>query len=670
MSNVAYVPPRVTVSELVSPSFNPSLLDPNTVCIVGPTQGYQAYTEILALVDNHPVTLGATYVDLSTLTIIDASNIGSTPFQASTAVTELDYDIDQSKVSTTGQVSIKRAMQTAIADGQTTVLYFENSASPGQADAHTQNLVLSKTSSAVPTNLTSNTQAASISVQSEGVAPQADYTTSGLGGATPTITWVNTATVLKKFQTVYVDYQVASTSYFDLPVQLNNLTAVDLPADATNITVKTAAGVSDSAATAVVYQKGSTSDKDYIVSGSGTTTTIARSAGTTTMGLTNDQLTVRVTYQATPAVYWQPTQCFSQGDVENKFGPAWDSSGNILNPVSAATALAFSNGVNSVIVQALFTEGTPRTKPSGTVTDWTNTLNNLQTVENISAIVPIISAGGLSTSDAQNLSILEAVQSYINYMQVNQQQYIMAVCGEDSTSGTMASAATLRDHAESLAVLNPAEAMVLIAPAAFTIINPVTGQPFAIGGQYVAACVAGMFGRYNVQTPFTRKRVNALTAVQDIRSEADKNTDAQAGLLEVEYKRGVVQIRHAITVADDTISNQEMNVVRAKYWMIANLIYNLDSQVIGNYVIDANTSFLIQLAVDDVLAQMVSTGAIVQYSNIQVRQNPTLATGFQVQFSYLPAYALNYIDITFSIDSSTGITLTTAALPSQGQGLS
>jgi hypothetical protein len=57
-----------------------------------------------------------------------------------------------------------------------------------------------------------------------------------------------------------------------------------------------------------------------------------------------------------------------------------------------------------------------------------------------------------------------------------------------------------------------------------------------VGGQYVAAALAGMLASYAVSTPLTRKPVSGFNGVNDFRSRQDKNDDAASGLLVVEQK--------------------------------------------------------------------------------------------------------------------------------------
>lgn len=658
---LAYTKPGVTINEIVSPSFSPLLLDPTSICLVGPAQGYQTNTEVFVLDDNHPVQLQKLNIDPTTIVVLDASNVTGSPFVASGA-TNADYTVDTSQLATTGVTNLSRSMQTQIADAQTVVVYFENSASPAQSDGKTDFVLLDGITPGAPTDRASGTQAASIKVMDAGVAPAGDYTLANVGAAGTTIVFSGGAGVIGKFQTLWLDYTDGnSVKHTDVQVQLNNLSTVALGNNITAITVKTQAGA-NTAVTSALYTKGSTTDGDYIIAGSGATTTIQRSAGTTTIGGANDKLAVRVTYNATPSDYWLPTRCFTQYDVEQKYGPAWDSSGNILNPLSFAASMCFANGANSIVLQALFTSGTPNTNPAGTLTDWENTLTNLYNIEDINVVVPIISTTELSTqpSDTLSLQIFEAVQNFVAYMAQNQNQLVIAICGEDATGGVLASPTTLQTHAASLGANDPyGEFIVFLSPATFAIGNPVTGLTTNIGGQYVAAAVAGMLSRYAVQTPLTRKQVNVLTSVNVARTEAQKDQDASNGCLVIEAKQGRIQVRDAITTSQVSISSRALSVVRAKHFMMENIRQVLDSQVVGQIVLDDQANFTVQLLVQNELELLVEQATIVSYDAIQCTQDPNDPTALDVRFSYLPAYPLNRVSISFSIDQSSGVTFNT-----------
>ncbi len=56
------------------------------------------------------------------------------------------------------------------------------------------------------------------------------------------------------------------------------------------------------------------------------------------------------------------------------------------------------------------------------------------------------------------------------------------------------------------------------------------------------------------------------------------------------------------------------------------------------------------------LEHAVLTGTIVAYTGLAVRQRSLDPTVIEVKFSYLPAYPLNYIVISFSVNVATGAT--------------
>lgn len=660
-----YVKPGVTVSEILSPQLTPTLLDPNVIAIVGPGRGYEEHVEVFVLEDNTPVTLSANNADPATIVVRDASDVTLTPFTESvydaTPSSDVlaDYDVDTTDLLVTGAVALNRSMQTTITNGEEVVIYYETSGTPTQADGET---VWSTLNLLTPVTMTQGSVGGlvdnTIFVAKAGllVAAGTDVTIAGEGGGAPTIVWVNTSTRAKKFQTVYLDFTISGTTYTDQAFQFNNLTPVALPANADDIVVKTAPGTFTTNASA--YTRSTLEEEDYTVTGAGATTAIRRSQGSTTIGGLNDKLSVRVSYRATPADYYLPTRCFSQGDVEDKFGPAFDSSGNVQNPLSLATLFAFQNGATQVVAQALFgnTVEAPAS-PTGALADWEISLESLRVVQDIGVIVPVISAGGLSVTptDALNLSILQAVQSHIRYMAAQENQFILGIFGEDGTSNTLASTTTLQAHGAALGAGTPSEAVALLSPSSYTFANPVTGLNSDIGGQYVAAGVAGMLARYPVQMPLTRKRVNALTSLKVTRTETQKDQDAQNGLMVVENKRGRIQVRHSITTDQNTRAQQELSVVRAKYWMMKNLVDVLDTQAVGTLILDAEANFLIQVLISAELDLLVQQGAIVSYGNIQVRPSPSDPTALEVRFSYLPAYPLNHINISFSISAQEGV---------------
>ncbi len=672
-----YIRPGVTVTELVSPAVSTVLLDPNVLAIVGPARGFENHVEVVLLNDNTPVTLKAFNADPSTIVVRDASNLTLAPFTESTNQEDFDFTVNDDNLFIDGTVTVARAMQTAIDDGEVVAVYYSNAASPASADdVETQQTTLTRLVQSRLEEAENTLELDSIVVMSVGKVPSGDFTVTNAGVSGTAIKLSNSPSYLQEFQTVYLDYDIADTEDSDalnIPLTFNGTTNVSLPDGAQNIVVKTGMTPNSNPATVVLYVEGTTldEDEDYLIEGTGITATIRRSKGTTTIGGLNDRLVVRITYQATPTNYWEATRCLSQADVEDKFGPPFDSQGAVVNPLSVATLLAFQNGATTVIAQPLFQQDPDtgaRSAPTGSLNDWDRSLQSLYGIKDITLITPVISAGqhlSVTPTDGLNLEILDAVQSFVQYMRVNQTRFVIAICGEDSTGGTMASNETLQAHASDFGDGPFPEQFVLISESGFTFANPVTGATGLIGGQYAAAALAGMLARYPVQTPLTGKRIAGLNSLLLNKTDIAKDADAQTGLMVIESRKGTIQPRHSITTSQESRAHQELSVIRARNWMLANLVDAFEEQVIGRMVINQETAFALQVLLHSELNLLIQQGAIISYDNVQMRQDPIDPTAVQVRFTYKPVFPLNHVNIIFSIDPTSGVSFDTSGESNQ-----
>lgn len=701
----AYVKPGVSVDELINPTFQPLLGEPTSICLIGPARGFDSKVEQVQLLDEISVGLSVPDgIDLSSVTVTSLD--GQTTYARGTAT--------GGSGSTAGRSSadyyilgneIVRSMQTNIESGQTVVVYYEVDPNGSGAQPFTDVVtftslvdpsIRSGVGSAIQLSTLGNligTKIQALSVQSVGIIPDSNYSVTFHTGVTHcTIAALDTGFFVTNIegigeQTVYVDFTtVNGVRSNDNAVALNGTTAVNLPGTQTggdgpnqdpsvaNIIVKNQPGILS--ATAIRYAStpdsagmatpDSSADFTLIAANNGNSHavySIYRPSGTSTIG---DGDTVSVVYDATPSDYYLPTRCFSQSDVEDKYGPALDSNGNVTSPVSLAASLTFANGATDVVVLALFREiggvrttGGIQTLNGDNLADWASTLEALRDIEDVNVLVPIVSAVGTGPFDALNRSIFQAVQDHIKYMIQQQDQYLVAICGEDSTQdATSGGLNELQGTAQILGARVFGETMVLVSPSAYTFANPTTGANSPIGGQYVAACVAGRLASQAIQTTLTRKQIVGLTGVTDFRSEAQKDTDASKGLFVVENKGGLIRVRHAITTAVNDPNTRELSVIRAKHYMIENVKATIDNQVIGQIVADERAAFSVQLLVTNTLDSMVTEGAIVSYQNVQARLLTTDPTAVEVRFSYLPAFPLNYVNIVFSINTASGVVTT------------
>jgi hypothetical protein len=379
---------------------------------------------------------------------------------------------------------------------------------------------------------------------------------------------------------------------------------------------------------------------------------------------------VQVTYVYVPSDYWNPIRLFTISDVEARFGPSFQAATNpqtgqvyytgIGSQLSMAARLAFNNGAASVICQPLFnlSSNVPVAVNSGnvgTTAPWSVTLAGLQQYEDINVIVPIVDS---STSASNVLSIFGQVQSFLSGMNA-QQQYMMAIFGEDGTSSTstfQSLISTLPNvHAPSLqanfgnvlscqSVLLNNTVFQLPTPGGYT-------NTINVGGQYAAAAVAGALASRPVASALTHAPIIGFSSVTDPRTPAQKNNDAGAGLFVIEQTQGLIRCRQSLTL--DTVdgpAKSEISVVRAKFLMMESIKQTIDNQIIGQIIADGNSPMVVASAISGVLTLLQSAGAIVAYGTVNAALtslNPTIITA---NFAYRPSFPVDYVNVTFSLD--------------------
>lgn len=443
---------------------------------------------------------------------------------------------------------------------------------------------------------------------------------------------------------------------------LSGTTLTPLPGIPAGATLDSVISVKD----ALDPSKGASNGSGYVLT-TDYTVTVGASGGITRVGaggiLTNTL--VNVTYQYVPADYFFPTLMTNMGSVETKYGPALNAAGTAINSVlSYAASVVFENGASSVVCQALFvrtTPGDPNTAPASptdtsaaALSTWQDTLYNLRDIEDINVVVPIIGQSMPNVGDATVISIYQAVQDYQQYMSLSQ-QYVFSVFGEDNTASTsVALQTTIQSHATTLRSRyggGLAEQTSFINTASFSRPSTQLGQTVSVGGQYMAAGLAGMLASFPVSVSPTRKSVSGFVKVLDSRDPQQKNSDAANGLVVVEQKNNNVQIRHGLTLNNTGGSSKsEISVVRAKHRMIESVRDTIDRRIIGQIIADANAPGVVAATVSSVLESLRQNRDLVGYSSVEAQYASLDPTTISVRFAYRPAFPVNYVNVEFSLD--------------------
>jgi len=380
-----------------------------------------------------------------------------------------------------------------------------------------------------------------------------------------------------------------------------------------------------------------------------------------------DGIYVAVIWKYTPSDHFTAKLYTNMSDIINKFGPAFvePDQKTINQPITLAASLAFLNGATRIWIQPLFKlVNDVAVQPSdveiaNATTTWNPTLQKLQSLENLGVIVPVIGqyqGSNVNLTDDTQIGIIKECQKYTVSQRTSNQNYVILIAGEDGVSSpNYGLPNTLRGHASTL---DDDQQAVLISPTKFQTVSP-KGASVDIGGQYAAAAIAGRMVGFAPSQTLTRKSLLGLTYV-DPRSKDDKNLDAQNGLFVIETNsNGVIQVRHALTVNTETVAKSELSVVRAKQKMVLSVLQTIDNQIIGTVVADNNAPLVVESAIRGVLQTLVTDGDIVGYGDVVATFKDLNPTIINVTFSYRPSFPVNYVNVSFAVDLTSGsLTLT------------
>lgn len=406
-----------------------------------------------------------------------------------------------------------------------------------------------------------------------------------------------------------------------------------------------------------------------------------------------DNRTVYVTYTYTPKDYYYPftATATEYSKIEDRFGPAFKDDGTTVNsPLTLAAKIAIENGARDLVLQPVFystnaidgamatREAPPNAQLISSTNTWAKSFRALQSEENIGVIVAVVGQNSaysygtgntVALNDAAQLNIMQALQQHIAWMDSEYDRLIIGVVGEDSTDSTEAHTyadrtSTLLIHIQQLRqyrVGNKSfdERMVFIAQTNFKRPSTVSAtSDINLGGQYAAAAVAGKIVSYNPEVSLTRKTLAGFKTVVDTRSKRVKTQDSGLGFFVIEQNPtdNSIVVRHALTTDITSVAKSELNAIRAKYYMINSLRRTIDTQIIGQVVADDTAPTTIVTTVASTLRTLQDDGVIVQFDSVQAQIDSIDPTEIGIRFNYRPAFAVNYVNIKFSVDLSSGIT--------------
>lgn len=357
-------------------------------------------------------------------------------------------------------------------------------------------------------------------------------------------------------------------------------------------------------------------------------------------GHINQGQAVQVSYQYTDAGYYEPQVFYSYSDVVTAYGAPFNTTtGVIQSELTLACKFAFLNGAYQIMTVAV----EPTNPSAPVVNDYLNALNQFYD----QALVAIVCCANGSFGWSLN----QLIQEHVDQQSANRFER-RAILGMDGTVASFPSSQRIT-NAQDLYD----ERIALISPSTFWYYSPELSQPIQLGGQYMAASLAGMVMAMSFVQPLTHKTITGWTSVAEIEQDGLKSFESQNGLMVVEMAPPNAQqiwVRHGLTTNSSDLIHREWSIIGQQDVMVYTLrAYLNNANLIGQPIYDY-TLINVKSAVEAALQSLVVNSIIVDYTGLTVRQLITNPDVLEASFSWRPAFPLNYIVLTFGISLSTG----------------
>ena len=343
---------------------------------------------------------------------------------------------------------------------------------------------------------------------------------------------------------------------------------------------------------------------------------------------------IEVHYRYTDPTYFEPKMFWDFDDIRDQYGPSFDESGNILSEITLAASLAFMNGARTIITCAVEVSGaTP------TLENYQTALNKLRDNDMVSIIV--------ATTGMEQIQ--EIVKAHVNQQSQNRFER-RAILGRDGSavavppSHLISNAQTLNDRR-----------VALVGPSRMKYFVPSLNKEVTIGGQYLAAAIAGISASQSMAMPLTRRQVLGFSDMGETHDETQKNLQSSAGVMVIERtRRNRIQVRHGVTTNPQRPLDREWSITGQEDAMIYRIRDFLDSDdIIGN-IIDEIMLSSVKGSAEAALQSLKGDRTINDYRNLKVRQVNEYPDVVEVRFEWKPSMPLNYIVVRYSVSTTSG----------------
>jgi len=348
--------------------------------------------------------------------------------------------------------------------------------------------------------------------------------------------------------------------------------------------------------------------------------------------------TVQISYMYTESNYFEPTVFYDYDDVRSTYGDPFSKvTGQITSELTLGAKFAFLNGAFQVVCVAVDTAipGSPTSE------EYETAIDRLEDQALVSVVVP-----------CTGLYVLHAkVAQHVNSQSANRFER-RALLGRDGTLAEISSAQRITNAQE---LSN--QRVLLVSPDKFTYYSAELNNYVDLGGQFMAASLAGQTVRRSAAQPLTHKPIVGWkdVAVVPAQTEGEKNLETQNGLCVVEKtRRQIIRVRHGVSTDPTDLLSREWSIIGQQDAMTYRVRDYLESANLIGQPIYPFTLVNVKSSAEAALQSLVRDGLLVDYTGLKVRQLLTNPDVIEVSYSWLPAFPLNYIVVRFGVSLTTG----------------
>lgn len=381
-------------------------------------------------------------------------------------------------------------------------------------------------------------------------------------------------------------------------------------------------------------------NSDYVIVLTGGTTGTSNALYTISRVIDGGHITegqqIQVSYQFTDPTYFNPKQFFTYRDVVTAYGLPYNlTTGAIQSELTLAAQFAFLNGASQLVCAAV----NPTTPGQPTTGDYGDALANLADQSLVAIVVPCT---GLAP-------VQQLVQEHVDQQSANRFER-RAIMGMDGT-GTPVPSTQRINNALELAD----QRCMLLSPSAFTYFSQELNNYVNIGAQFMAASLAGYAMNVSWAMPLTRKVPTGWSDVPEIQPEAQKDLETENGLCVIEKTRQLqIRVRHGVTTDPIDLEHREWSVIGQQDAMVFRLRDYLENANLIGQPIYGYTLTNVKASAESALQSLLRDGLLVDYYGLEARQLLTNPDVIEVSYTWLPAFPLNYIVVTFNISLTSG----------------